>query len=602
MQSLFKENDAVGAYIVQREIKSNSYTQTYRVVDKDEHPFFLKVYILKCVPEKVLDKETRKVRELEVLEKVKHSNLPVLQDSGTLDTEVGEVQYMVTSYFTGDVLSDILAREGKMPVEDALGIYKDILNGLKHLHGNGYCHNDITPCNVMLTDKAQKVAEIIDMGHASAPCSGIIPFDTSDLDVNYCANSCFAGVFSEQSDLFSATAVLYTLLTGELPWQVDIPRDAAFSQKMRKVKQFRKGNELDLSKLPVEDYLKEVIRKGLCLTDDHYSEAEEILEDLASEKNEPSGETSSKQENSKHRHRTREEGRHEPRQASRIEVKKGGNGFADIAGMNELKETLQKKVIFILKDKETAEKYRLTPPNGLLLYGPPGCGKSFFAEKFAEETDFNYILIKSSDLASPYVHGSQEKIGELFKEAEKNAPTVICFDEFDALVPNRSGITNASEAGEVNEFLSQLNNCSQRGIFVIATTNRPDRIDPAVLRTGRLDKIVYVPMPDLEARKEMFRIHLLGRPFNESEIDLEKLSKDTEGYIASDIAYIVNDAAMLAAFTHSDITQELLEQTIQNTRPSIRSEVSEVYENIREQMEGQSRRNSGSNPIGFRLK
>lgn len=230
--------------------------------------------------------------------------------------------------------------------------------------------------------------------------------------------------------------------------------------------------------------------------------------------------------------------------------------------MAELKEYLYQRVIFVIKDKERAQKYRLVTPNGLLLYGPPGCGKTFVAEKFAEETKFNYILVKSSDLASSFHHGSQEKIAQLFKQAEKNSPVVICFDEFDALVPDRSNPAAQYSASEVNEFLTQLNNCSQRGIFVVGTTNRPDKIDPAVLRTGRIDKQVYVPLPDKEARQEMFNIHLKGRPCDDSSINIERLSEQTEGYIASDIAYVVNDAAMIAAFKNQNITGIILEDCV----------------------------------------
>ena len=245
------------------------------------------------------------------------------------------------------------------------------------------------------------------------------------------------------------------------------------------------------------------------------------------------------------------------------------------------------------------EKYRLTTPNGMLLYGPPGCGKTFVAEKFAEETGFNFILVKSSDLASSFVHGSQEKIAQLFKQAEAKAPIVICFDEFDALVPDRSNPAAQYSASEVNEFLSQLNNCSERGIFVVATTNRPDKIDPAVLRTGRIDKQIYVPLPDKEARKEMFLIHLQGRPFDANNIDADKLSELTEGYIASDIAYVVNDAAMVAAFTDQDITEELLETSVKNTHPSLRKDTLSIYEDIRRKMENTERSNLTRPRIGF---
>lgn len=135
----------------------------------------------------------------------------------------------------------------------------------------------------------------------------------------------------------------------------------------------------------------------------------------------------------------------------------------------------------------------------------------------------------------------------------------------------------------MNEFLSQLNNCAQRGIFVIATSNRPDMIDPAVLRTGRIDKLVYVPMPDKDARREMFRLHLNGRPCE--DLDMERLAEMTDGYIASDIAYIVNDAAMGAAFSDQPISQRLLEETIGSIRPSISREIVNTYENLRQKME-----------------
>ena len=143
-----------------------------------------------------------------------------------------------------------------------------------------------------------------------------------------------------------------------------------------------------------------------------------------------------------------------------------------------------------------------------------------------------------------------------------------------------------------------MNNCAKRGIFVVGTTNRPDKIDPAVLRTGRIDKLVYVPLPDKEARKEMFILHIEGRPYD-SCIDFDRLAEITEGYIASDIAYVVNDAAMVAAFTDKKITQELLEESISGTRPSLGKDTLNIYENIRNNMENTERRNLNRPQIGF---
>ena len=256
-------------------------------------------------------------------------------------------------------------------------------------------------------------------------------------------------------------------------------------------------------------------------------------------------------------------------QVQRSEPGKGG--FADVAGMDALKESLLQRVIWVIRDKEKAQKYRLSPPNGMLLYGPPGCGKTFFAQKFAEESGFNYMLVNGSDLGSIYIHGTQGKIADLFKEAEKNAPTVICFDEFDSFVPTRGSSSSNNRADEVNEFLSQLNNCAARGIFVIGTTNRIDMIDPAVLRKGRLDLHVEIPAPDLETRKKMFSIHMKDRP-QEEDIDIDRLAEMTEGYASSDIAFIVNEAAMVAALADVPISFQHLEESIKSNPSSLARE------------------------------
>ena len=206
-------------------------------------------------------------------------------------------------------------------------------------------------------------------------------------------------------------------------------------------------------------------------------------------------------------------------------------------------------------------------------------------------------MIKASDLGSIYIHGTQGKIKELFDDAAAKAPTVLCFDELDGMVPDRSKVTSEGAAGEVNEFLSQLNNCSDRGIFVIGTTNRPNMIDPAVLRSGRMDHLIYIPMPDAEARKELFRIHLLGRPQSE-DIDLDALAGLTEGYVASDIELIVNKTALAAAKKDVPLSQELLKERIPMIRKSVSESDRETYEAVRQQMESKPKREERRR-IGF---
>lgn len=598
--SILSRGEKIGEYVVQNLIKENLYTETYRAEDEDRNPYFLKLFILKRMPAKLMNPNTNVVQEIEYCQRMKHKHIVSFVDSGCLDTEEGGCQYYLTNYFTGELLSEKIRREGRLAETEAMEIYKCLLEGMKYMHQQGICHNDITPRNIMLSAVTDGVPEIIDLGHVSQKCAGKVAFDTSDLEELYSANETFAGIYDEQSDIFAVTAVLYAMTMGECPWKMEFPEGARRSRKAVLLKEYRKEHPIEFSSLNVEDKVKGILAKGLSVDyNERYRSVDEVLRDINAdkvplnpakkEKEEPQKGNSSGFNNSV-----------ESLNKVDFEIKRGnGNGFKDIAGMDELKSYLAQRVIFVIKNKEKVEKYRLTTPNGLLLYGPPGCGKTFVAEKFAEETGFNFILVKSSDLASSFHHGSQEKIAQLFKQAEKKAPIVICFDEFDALVPDRSNPAAQYSSGEVNEFLSQLNNCAQKGIFVVGTTNRPDKIDPAVLRTGRIDKMVYVPLPDKDARKGMFSIHLTGRPCDGDSMDFDKLSELTEGYIASDIAYVVNDAAMIAAYTDKEITQQLLEETICNTRPSLRKDTLGVYEGIRDKMENTERANMARPRIGF---
>ncbi len=593
-------------------IKANPYAESYRVEDESGNPYFMKIYRLKNTPEKLIENGT--VWEIVWSLFIKHKNIISMIDNGGYKDEEGECRYLVANYFSGELLSELIQRKGKLPAKRATKIFLEMLQGLQYMHNmkSGCLHNDINPTNVMLSSKTGGTAELIDLGHVSTYFMGTPPFDTADLDPRYASGQSFIGKYDERNDIFAATGVFYTMLTGRVPWDIEFRPDMTRKEKIKLVQKAR-GDQGEINVDAIKDKkLKAIISKGLALGyNDRYSCVEEIMLDLIEgDDSETAQEVRSKLANEEadlglngfddleNSIKSDDDSTHNaPRSqaatetSADVEVKRGGgNGFADIAGMDDLKEMLRKRVILILKDKELAEKYKLTPPNGMLLYGPPGCGKSFFAEKFAEETGFNFILVKASDLGSIYIHGSQGKIADLFKKAEENAPSILCFDEFDAFVPSRSGDLGSNQAGEVNEFLSQLNNCSKRGIFVIATSNRPDKVDPAVLRTGRIDKQVYVPMPDETARKLMFELYLKGRPCD--KIDSDVLAQKADGYVASDIAYVVNEAATIAAFNHENITQELLCKTIEGIKPSINKELLKEYEEMRDKMEGISRTNA----------
>ena len=591
IMAILNIGEKIGRFTVRNLIKSNAYTETYRIEDLNKSPYFLKVFILKNIPLQLMDQDTNTVKEIQYSKLVSHKNIINCLESGSFEKEVSSCQYYITNYFQGSILADIINREQSLNEYEATRIFRGILDALKYLHSLNpiLCHNDIDVSNIIISDTNNKEPELIDLGHLSERSFGSVWFDTTDIDPLYHANETRVSIFDEQSDIFSACCVLYTMLAGKAPWDFKLPIQGTYKEKFGELDQFRKSHKVDYSNLAISSKLLHVLRKGLELKNtERYKSVNEILEDLESSNPEQKSKESCTEEVSSF---SSEQIHHQSPNYVEFQIKKGnGKGFEDIAGMSELKDSLNKQVVFVIKNKEVADEYKITPPNGMLLYGPPGCGKTFFAEKFAEETGFSYLLVKSSDLASSYVHGSQEKIRQLFDQAEKNSPIVVCFDEFDALVPDRSWNNVSSE--EVNEFLSQMNNCSKRGIFIVATSNRPDKIDPAVLRTGRIDKMVYVPLPDFEARKEMFAIHLKGRP-QEDSIDLDELARKTEGYIASDIAYIVNDSAMVAAFTRTKITGNHLYTSIQNTHPSVRTDVMKTYEDIRKKMEDNNRRNIG---------
>lgn len=553
----------IGAYQVSRFIKDGLFNGNYQVADEAGKPFFLKLFDLDAVPQRLRVEDT--VSEIVNSRGIKHTNVISYVTDGKVTIDGKSCPVLVMQYFQGDLLSELL-REGKVFTgAEARALIVPILEGLVYLERTcGMNHNDLTPRNILLEVRPDGtyIPKIIDLGHACANLAGDPPFPLDDLNPVFSAPETSDGVFTPESDAFSVAALLFTMLSGRVPWNLSLSKEDPIDVQWAQVREARRREPIWPAALhAVDKVLQNVILTGLRLDPASRPSPARLLEMLSGDAPDTQQRTASGSGK-----KTPVDGLVATTDGTTLTKTmqrhhSGKGGFADVAGMDSLKKMLSERVIWVLRDKEKARRYRLLPPNGMLLYGPPGCGKTYFAEKFAEESRFNYMVVNGSDVGSTYIHGTQGKIAALFKEAAAKAPTVLCFDEFDSFVPARGSEAARHRPEEVNEFLSQLNNCAQRGIFVIGTTNRMDMIDPAVLRKGRLDLHVEVPAPEHETRRLMFVHHLKGRPLAE-DIDLDRLADQTDGYASSDIAFIANDAALIAALADEPICQRHFEDSI----------------------------------------
>ena len=221
--------------------------------------------------------------------------------------------------------------------------------------------------------------------------------------------------------------------------------------------------------------------------------------------------------------------------------------WSDIGGLEDVKEILQQTIEWPLKYQKLFEQANTSPSKGILLTGVPGTGKTLVAKAVANESQVNFISVKGPALLSKWVGESEKGIREVFKKGKQASPCIIFFDEIDAMVPLRgsSGDSNVTER-IISQFLTELDGIEElKGVVVLAATNRPDIIDPALLRTGRFDFQIELPIPDEATRATIFRIHTRGKPLAD-DVDLDFLARETEGSVGSDIEAICRRAAMLA--------------------------------------------------------
>ncbi|MEM3912377.1 MAG: CDC48 family AAA ATPase [Desulfurococcaceae archaeon] len=222
-------------------------------------------------------------------------------------------------------------------------------------------------------------------------------------------------------------------------------------------------------------------------------------------------------------------------------------GWSDIGGLRDIKQVLKESIELPLKHPELYEKYGVKPPKGILLYGPPGCGKTLLAKAIAKESGVNFIAVRGPEVLSKWVGESEKAIREIFRKARLHAPSIVFFDEIDSIAPIR-GISSDSGVSEriVTQLVTELDGIRElNNVVFIAATNRPDLLDPALLRPGRFDKLVYVPPPDLEARIEILRIHTKYLPLA-PDVDLYEIARSTENYSGADLEALVREAFLMA--------------------------------------------------------
>ena len=255
--------------------------------------------------------------------------------------------------------------------------------------------------------------------------------------------------------------------------------------------------------------------------------------------------------------------------------------WSDIGGLEDVKQQLREAVEWPLKYPQLFEKMGIRPPKGILLYGPPGVGKTLLAKAAATESEANFIAVNGPEILSKWVGESEKAIREIFRRARMVAPVIIFFDEIDAIAPVRghdvSGVTDRI----VNQLLTEMDGIKPlRGVVVIAATNRPDLVDPALLRPGRFDRVIYVPPPDKKTRLEILKIHTRKIPLAE-DVDLNKLAEMTEGYSGADLEALVREAVLIALRERLEVrpvSMEYFMKALKVVKPSLTSDVDKRYE------------------------
>jgi len=256
----------------------------------------------------------------------------------------------------------------------------------------------------------------------------------------------------------------------------------------------------------------------------------------------------------------------------------------DVGGLDEVKGKLKEAVEWPLKRPEAFVRMGIRPPRGILLYGPPGTGKTLLAKAVAKESEANFILVNGPSLLSKWVGESEKAVREIFRKARQTSPTILFFDEIDALAPRRGAGGDAKVSERiVNQMLTEMDGLeSLNDVVVVAATNRPDIIDPALLRQGRFDRVIFTPVPDVGTRKKIFEIYLKKMPLA-VDVDVSVMVELTSGYVGADIEGVCREAGMIALRKNvkaTEVTLDNFKEALNVVKPSVDKEVEEVYKQL----------------------
>ena len=563
----FAQGHTIGDYTILYPITKKAYTQTYCVADEKNNQFFMKLYDMQATPVELLHgqepKEVWAYRKLGTCENLMH-----LTSFSRVKKHFYDITYMVFPLSRGKLLSQYIDEKRTLTLREIMDITLGLLQAVRHLNAHQLCHLDIVPQNIILeSDQDGKLtAKLFDLEHAveynengTRRLSSAKQFEKLSPYYTH-SNLLSRQEVSGMDDIFSIGAVLFTMLSGKKPWS-----ECPLTPEMPAVAQHLKMNEWR-KEHPSTDIVEPLrpskigssqTAANLFVAMDMALKGEANIKTLL--------------------HVLHTENKELDQIAEDVSLWNARNvdeikGFASIAGMDDLKQKMAQHVLWPLQHPEKAERYRLQLPNGVLLYGPPGCGKTYFASKIAEELHWPMKFITSASIGSAYIHETSQNIKELFQAAATCEHCVICIDEIDGILSKRSTEgTERSRNDEVNQFLAEFNECHKRGILVVGTTNRKEIIDPAALRAGRFDIQIEIPAPDEKMRQRLFEMYLRNRPLAE-DIDIPALVKMTVHYASADVPFVVNEAALMAAIEDVPISQRHLTNSINHHQSSLHTD------------------------------